>query len=97
MIWRLFFKEQPSHSWELKRFLNVIKYIEYRRTAILNDLCTFFFQIRLYYSPQLLRSSFEKSKGLTDKSPKNLFEKVKQLTAENCNACVTLGQFLSGK
>ena len=89
--------EQPSHSWELKRFLNVIKYIDYRRTAILNDLCTFFFQIRLYYSPQLLRSSFEKSKGLTDKSPKNLFEKVKQLTAENCNACMTLGQFLSGK
>ena len=46
---------------------------------------------------QLSRSSFEKSKGLTDKSPKNLFEKVKQLTAENCNACMTLGQFLSGK
>ena len=60
-------------------------------------LFSMIFQIRLYYSPQLLRSSFEKSKGLTDKSPKNLFEKVKQLTAENCNACVTLGQFLSGK
>ena len=35
-------KWQFFHSISVKRFLNVIKYIDYRRTAILNDLCTFF-------------------------------------------------------